>query len=64
MRWDAAAPMSCCATWPIPRRPLSPLVARRAAHEPVAYITGTQEFYGLDLVVSPAVLIPRGDSEP
>ncbi|MFM6831626.1 MAG: peptide chain release factor N(5)-glutamine methyltransferase, partial [Novosphingobium sp.] len=33
------------------------------AHEPVAYITGTQEFYGLDLAVSPAVLIPRGDSE-
>jgi hypothetical protein len=41
----------------------APLVARRAAHEPVAYIVGTQEFYGLDLVVSPAVLIPRGDSE-
>lgn len=41
----------------------APLVARRAAHEPVAYIVGRQEFYGLDLVVSPAVLIPRGDSE-
>jgi release factor glutamine methyltransferase len=39
------------------------LVARRAAHEPVAYITGTAEFYGLELAVSPAVLIPRGDSE-
>jgi methylase of polypeptide subunit release factors len=39
------------------------LVARRQAHEPVAYITGTQEFYGLELAVSPAVLIPRGDSE-
>ncbi len=39
------------------------LVERRTAHEPVAYITGTQEFYGLDLAVSPAVLIPRGDSE-
>jgi release factor glutamine methyltransferase len=39
------------------------LVERRAAHEPVAYITGTQEFYGLDLVVTPDVLIPRGDSE-
>lgn len=39
------------------------LVDRRASHEPVAYITGTQAFYGLALQVSPAVLIPRGDSE-
>ncbi|RIV86748.1 peptide chain release factor N(5)-glutamine methyltransferase [Aurantiacibacter zhengii] len=39
------------------------LVDRRAAHEPVAYILGTQEFFGLDFAVSPAVLIPRGDSE-
>lgn len=39
------------------------LVARRAAQEPVAYIVGHQAFHGLDLKVSPAVLIPRGDSE-
>jgi release factor glutamine methyltransferase len=39
------------------------LIERRCAHEPVAYITGHQPFWGLDLVVSPAVLIPRGDSE-
>jgi release factor glutamine methyltransferase len=39
------------------------LVDRRAAHEPVAYITGVAEFYGLALAVTPAVLIPRGDSE-
>lgn len=39
------------------------LIDRRLAHEPIAYIVGNQEFYGLDLVVSPDVLIPRGDSE-
>lgn len=39
------------------------LVARRAEHEPVAYITGTQEFFGLPFTVGPDVLIPRGDSE-
>lgn len=39
------------------------LVERRARREPVAYITGVQEFYGLELVVTPDVLIPRGDSE-
>jgi release factor glutamine methyltransferase len=39
------------------------LLERRLIHEPVAYIVGNQEFYGLDLAVSPAVLIPRGDSE-
>ncbi|KPF63044.1 peptide chain release factor N(5)-glutamine methyltransferase [Porphyrobacter sp. AAP60] len=39
------------------------LVERRAEHEPVAYITGTAEFYGLALTVTPATLIPRGDSE-
>lgn len=41
----------------------SGLVWRRAAHEPVAYITGSTEFYGVTLTVSPATLIPRGDSE-
>ncbi len=39
------------------------MIERRAAHEPVAYIVGRQEFYGLQLAVTPAVLIPRGDSE-
>ena len=39
------------------------LVERRAAHEPVAYITGRQQFFGLELRVTPATLIPRADSE-
>jgi release factor glutamine methyltransferase len=38
-------------------------VARRANREPLAYITGHREFYGLDLIVSPAVLIPRSETE-
>lgn len=39
------------------------LVARRAAGEPVAYILGEKEFYGLDFAVSPAVLVPRPETE-
>ncbi len=39
------------------------LLERRLSHEPVAFITGTQPFFGLDLLVTPDVLIPRGDSE-
>lgn len=42
---------------------LDALVERRLGHEPVAYITGRQDFFGLTFAVSPAVLIPRGDSE-
>ena len=51
--------------------PLSPermvqlqrLVARRAAGEPAAYLTGRREFYELDLRVTPDVLIPRPETE-
>ncbi len=39
------------------------LIARRAANEPVAYITGVREFWSLDFRVTPDVLIPRADSE-
>ena len=39
------------------------LLDRRAWGEPVAYLTGSKEFMGLDFLVSPAVLIPRPDTE-
>jgi release factor glutamine methyltransferase len=38
-------------------------IARRATREPVAYILGRREFWSLDFEVSPAVLIPRPESE-
>jgi release factor glutamine methyltransferase len=40
-----------------------PLVARRLAHEPVAYITGRRAFWTIEIDVAPGVLIPRPDSE-
>jgi release factor glutamine methyltransferase len=52
-------------------RPLNPderarfrsLIRRRAAREPVALITGTKEFWSLQLNVTPGILIPRPDTE-
>lgn len=48
-------------------RPVPPafadLVARRAGHEPVAYITGTRGFWTIDVAVGPGALVPRPDSE-
>lgn len=39
------------------------LIARRTKHEPIAYITGHKEFFGLDFFVNKNVLIPRPESE-
>jgi release factor glutamine methyltransferase len=38
-------------------------VARRLAHEPIAYITGSRAFWTIDLAVGPGALVPRADSE-
>ncbi len=54
-----------------PERELTPeenlrydeVIAERATGVPSQYITGHQEFWGLDFVVSPAVLIPRPETE-
>lgn len=39
------------------------LLQRRCAGEPLAYIVGRKEFFGLDLKVDPRVLVPRADTE-
>lgn len=39
------------------------LVRRRGAGEPIAYLVGVREFYGREFKVSPAVLIPRPETE-
>ncbi len=39
------------------------MIARREKREPIAYIVGHKEFYSLDFEISPAVLIPRPETE-
>ncbi|MEZ6058008.1 MAG: peptide chain release factor N(5)-glutamine methyltransferase [Planctomycetaceae bacterium] len=55
-RYDDALP-------PEIRSRMRDLVRRRAAAEPVAYLVGKREFFSLDFEVTPAVLIPRPDTE-
>lgn len=43
--------------------PFHSAIARRAAREPVAYITGAREFYGRPFRITPDVLIPRPETE-
>ena len=45
------------------RSTMRDLVRRRAQSEPVAYLVGHREFFGLDFRVTPDVLIPRPDTE-
>jgi release factor glutamine methyltransferase len=45
------------------RERLAQLFARRLDGEPIAYLTGSREFYGLQFRVTPAVLIPRPETE-
>ena len=45
------------------QREFDALIQRRIDGEPIAYILGSREFYGLNLTVTPATLIPRPDTE-
>jgi release factor glutamine methyltransferase len=48
---------------PEQRRAVAALVARRASGTPIAYLTGTREFWSLPLEVTPDVLVPRPETE-
>jgi release factor glutamine methyltransferase len=48
---------------PAQARAFDALVRRRSTGEPVAYLTGRREFFGLDLEITPDVLVPRAETE-
>jgi release factor glutamine methyltransferase len=54
--WSDAVP-------PKTQAALSALVSRRAAGEPIQYITGETEFFGMPFVIAPEALIPRPETE-
>lgn len=56
MRWNEPFPVELRERW-------DGLLKRRALGEPVQYVTGEQQFYGLPFRVTPAVLIPRPETE-
>ncbi len=63
--WDTARLLASAGEIPPGTFPAAydELVSRRAAREPLAYITGHREFFGLEFEVTPAVLIPRPETE-
>ncbi|CAL93599.1 peptide chain release factor N(5)-glutamine methyltransferase [Azoarcus olearius] len=69
LRYALACPASRLVAWPEQRlsaeewENFSRLVERRVEGEPVAYLIGEREFYGRSFAVTPAVLIPRPDTE-
>lgn len=63
--WDPARLLSDLQDAPPERLEptLSEWITRRVRHEPTAYIVGVREFWGLDFAVTPAVLVPRPETE-